>query len=242
MEGKAFIVDNLYEELNEEDLSVNKVGVHNFRYPVKNPPFYIFVKIMDKISHCYLIDGSSGPSVMLKIIMEELGLYCTNENTRSMLYYNSLQKMTIGDIKDVTLVLCTHPKIRTTLNIQVINMPIRNYSIILGRYCQDLMGGYLSLDRSHLSVPWNGKNIIVLGERRLSPYLESVPQPNVNYIEDELGVYSIFSKEYSVPLEHIDLDDGMWNSHTLMFGRFIIFLTGCSFLAQTMSLNSKHYY
>jgi hypothetical protein len=35
---------------------------------------------MDKIAHCYLIDGGSGPSVMSKIIMEEIGLSCTNEN------------------------------------------------------------------------------------------------------------------------------------------------------------------
>jgi hypothetical protein len=115
---------------------------------------------MDKIAHCCLIDGGSGPSVMSKIIMEELGLSCTNENARSMLSYNSLQKMTIGKIKDVTLVLCAHPEIRTTLSIQVIDMPVRNYSIILGRDWKALTGGYLSLDRTHLSIPQNGKNII----------------------------------------------------------------------------------
>jgi hypothetical protein len=72
---------------------------------------------MDKIAHCCLIDGNSGPSVMSKIIMEELGLSCTNENTRIMLSYNILQQMTIGEIKDVTLFLCAHPKIRMTLSI-----------------------------------------------------------------------------------------------------------------------------
>jgi hypothetical protein len=86
---------------------------------------------MDKIAHCYLIDGGLVPRLMSKIIMEELGLYCTNENARSVLSYNSLQQTTIGDIKYVTLVLCTHPEIRTTHSIQVINMPVRNYSIIL---------------------------------------------------------------------------------------------------------------
>jgi hypothetical protein len=88
---------------------------------------------MDKIAHCFLINGGSGPSMMSKIIMEEPGLSCTNENARSMLSYNSLQQLTTGEIKDVTLVLCAHPEIRTTLNIQVIDMPISNYSIILGR-------------------------------------------------------------------------------------------------------------
>jgi hypothetical protein len=78
MEGKYSVVANLYKEVVEEDSFVNKVGVHNFRYLVKNPPFYISVKIMDKIAHCCLIDGCSGPSITLKIIMEEIGLSCTN--------------------------------------------------------------------------------------------------------------------------------------------------------------------
>jgi hypothetical protein len=96
MEGKSSIVANLSEEVDEEDSSVNKVGVHKFRYPIKNPPFYIYVKIRDKISHCFLVDSGSGPSVMSNIIMEELGLSCTNENTRRILSYNSLQQTTIG--------------------------------------------------------------------------------------------------------------------------------------------------
>jgi hypothetical protein len=130
-----------------------------------------------------------------------------------MLSYNSLQQTTIGESKDVTLVLCMHLEIRTTLNIQVINMSVSNYSIILGRDWQDLTGGYLSLDNTHLSVPRNGKNIIVLREGRISPYIESVPQPNVNYVEEDLGVYSIFAEEDNTPLEQIDLDDGMWHMH-----------------------------
>ena len=150
---------------------------------------------MDKIAHCCLIDGGSGPSVMSKIIMEELGFSYTNENARSMLSYNNLQQTTIGEIKDVTLVLCVHPEIRTTLNIQVIYMSMSNCSIILERYWKYFMSGYLSLDETHLSAPRNGKNIIVLREGRISPYIENVPQPNVNYIKEDLGVYSIFANE-----------------------------------------------
>jgi hypothetical protein len=62
-------------------------------------------------------------------------------------------------------------------------------------------------------IPQNGKNIIVLREGRISPYIESVPQPNVNYIEEDLGVYSIFVEEDNLPLEQIDLDDSMWHMH-----------------------------
>jgi hypothetical protein len=90
---------------------------------------------------------------MSKIIKEDLGLSCTNENSIRILSYNSLQQMTIGEIKDVTLVLCTHPEIRTNLNIQVIDMLVSNYLIILGRDWKYLKGGYLSLDGTHLSIP-----------------------------------------------------------------------------------------
>jgi hypothetical protein len=62
-------------------------------------------------------------------------------------------------------------------------------------------------------ILWNGKNIIVLREGRISPYIESVPKSNLNYIEEDLGVYSIFAEEDNIPLEHIFLDDGMWHMH-----------------------------
>jgi hypothetical protein len=65
-------------------------------------------------------------------------------------------------------------------------MLISNYLIILGRDWKDLMGGYLSLDETHLSIPQNGKNIIFLRVGRISPYIKSVPHPNVNYIEEYL--------------------------------------------------------
>jgi hypothetical protein len=44
MEGKASIIANLSEEVDEEGSSVNKVGVHNFRYPVKKSSFLHFCK------------------------------------------------------------------------------------------------------------------------------------------------------------------------------------------------------
>jgi hypothetical protein len=90
-------------------------------------------------------------------------------------------------------------------------MSISNYLIILGRDWKYLTGGYLSLDETHLFIPRNGKNNIVLREGRISPYIESVPQPNVNYIEEDLRVYSIFVDEDNTTLEQIDLEDGMWH-------------------------------
>jgi hypothetical protein len=61
-------------------------------------------------------------------------------------------------------------------------MLVRNYSIILGRYWQALIGGYLSLAEHIYPFLRMVKTLIVLREGRISPYIESVPQPNVNYI------------------------------------------------------------
>ena len=105
---------------------INKFCVYNTRNYVKNPPFHVSMKIIDNIAHCCLIDGGYGPNDMSKIIMEELGLSCTNENSKSMLSYNSQQHDKLDEIKNMTLVLCAHPEIRTTCNIQAIDMQVRN--------------------------------------------------------------------------------------------------------------------
>lgn len=85
-------------------------------------------------------------------------------------------------------------------------MPVSNWKA--------LIDGYVSLDGSHLSIPKNRKNIIILIEGRISPYIEKVPQPNVNYNEEDMDVYSIFVDEDDAPLEQQeDYDDGMWHMH-----------------------------
>jgi hypothetical protein len=185
---------------------------------------------MYKITHCCLIDSGSGPNVISKNLMDELGLSCTNENSESMLSYNSQQQLTFGEIKYVTLVICAHPKIITICNIQVIDMSISNYFIILGREWHALIGGYISLDGSHMSLPKNGKNIIVLKEGHIFTYIESLPQPNVNYIEEDLGVYSVFIEEYDdFFLPSLEPKDRMWHMH-LVLVRVMVQVLYCTLL------------
>jgi hypothetical protein len=79
----------------------------------------------------------------------------------------------------------------------------------------------------------------------------------VNYIEEDLGVYSIFAEEDNIPLEHIDLDDGMWHMHLdgsfssegnidgiILYspiGKIHNFSYRLEFSCTKMSLNSKLY-
>jgi len=80
MEDRTSRIASLSEEPSEEEMYVNKVVVNHPRIYFKNPPFYVSLKIMDKNSHCCLIDCGLGPNVMSNITMEGLGISCTNEN------------------------------------------------------------------------------------------------------------------------------------------------------------------
>ena len=75
------------------------------------------MNIMEKITHCCLTEEGFGPNLMSKTIMEELGLSCSNENTQNMLSFNKQKNTIVVEIKDVTLVMCSHLEIRTTCNI-----------------------------------------------------------------------------------------------------------------------------
>jgi len=47
-----------------------------------------------------------------------------------------------------------------------------------------------------MSLYNNGKHIIVLREGQISPYIEIISQPHVNYIKED-GIYLIFLEEYN---------------------------------------------
>jgi len=93
----------------------------------KYPPFYVSIKIMWKIAHSCLIDGGSSPNIMSKVIMEQLGLNCTGE-ARNMLTFNKKVQRTIGQIKDLTLTLCSYREVKTTWNFVVADMEVGNFS------------------------------------------------------------------------------------------------------------------
>ena len=52
----------------------------------------------------------------------------------------------------------------------------------------------------------------VLREGCISPYNKNILQPHVNYIEEELDVYSFFLKEYDDYVVHsLEPRDEIWN-------------------------------
>jgi hypothetical protein len=108
----------------------------------------------------------------------------------------------LSDISEQTYKCLTKDPELRKLEAQI-DIPVSNYSMILGRDWKALTGGYLSLDGTHLFVPRNGKNIIVLREGIISPYIESVPQPHVNYLEEDLGCTLSLSMKVTLYLNQL---------------------------------------
>lgn len=53
-------------------------------------------------------------------------------------------------------------------------------------------------------LPKNGKNIIIYREGLIMTYIENIPEPHVNYVEEDIGVYSLFTEdELPLPMESI---------------------------------------
>jgi len=95
-------------------------------------------------------------------------------------------------------------------------MSVSDYSIILGRDWQALIGGYYSMDGSHIIIPKGPKNIIIYREEIFVPYIEILPQSTVNYVETDLGVYSIFDENDMDDYERkpiVQPNNDMWYMH-----------------------------
>jgi len=77
-----------------------------------------------------------------------------------------------------------------------------------------LIGGYIYLDESHMSLPENGNNMNVIKEGWILSYTKSHPESHINYIEEDLGLYSIFLEEdCDSILPSLENEDGMWHMH-----------------------------
>lgn len=61
----------------EDENPAITIGLHIEDRTDTSPPFYISLNVHDKISHNCLMDSGASHNVMLKVVMEELGLDIT---------------------------------------------------------------------------------------------------------------------------------------------------------------------
>ena len=88
----------------EDENPTITIGPHIEDRSDASPPFYISLKIHEKILHNYLMDSGASHNVMPKVVMDELGLDITK--TYLDLYsFDSRKVKCLGVIKDMVVTL-----------------------------------------------------------------------------------------------------------------------------------------
>lgn len=64
-----------------------------------------------------------------------------------------------------------------------------------------------------MTILENAKNIIVYREGWITPFVKGIPKPNVNYAEEEMGVYSLFIDEDVPSSCEPPFNDQLWYLH-----------------------------
>lgn len=64
-----------------------------------------------------------------------------------------------------------------------------------------------------MTLPKNGKIIIVYREGCIFLYIEGLPQLHVNCVEEDIGVYSFFTEDEMPPPMETHQEDQVWHLH-----------------------------
>lgn len=97
----------------------------------------------------------------------------------------------VGELRNIRVQVGSDPRILTNIGIQVADIP-ETYGMLLSRDLMKSLGGYLSLNFSHMWLPWRGipTQIRIESEPRLKHIIIEYDFPNeVAFFKIEMGVY-----------------------------------------------------
>jgi hypothetical protein len=113
----------------------------------KIPPFYISIENHDVELHNCLVDTRAKNNIMSFLVMESLGMSCTQYyRTGESIYAINLRKVSAyGEIKDFYEWITATPHIIMVFNIIVVDFPLA-YGVVLGIDWSSMIGGYIMND------------------------------------------------------------------------------------------------
>lgn len=129
----------------------------------KPNPFYLTLIVGDKLLHNSMIDFGASTTIMPKQIVEVLNIKNEPLN-RSVMQLDGNKVQTVGLIKSLWLTLFVCPSVIVSQEVVVIDIP-PIFSLCLSRDFTAKIGGYLSLDWSHLILrTQHGAKLKILSE------------------------------------------------------------------------------
>ena len=119
------------------------------------PPFYISLRLHDFVLHNAMFDYGASHNLMLKVVMEILGLDITRKY-HDLYSFDSSRVRCIGLIKDFVVSLDQIPTKNVLMDVVVADIPPR-FGMLLSRSWGEKLKGTLQLDFSYATIPVFGQ-------------------------------------------------------------------------------------
>jgi len=127
------------------------VGNHVENKDDRIPLFYITLTIHDKLLHKCVLDSGASHNLMVKTVIEELGLEITGAY-HDLYSFDSRSVQCIGVIKDLAVTLTQHPMKSVVMDIVLAHILVK-YGMLLSRSWAGKLGGTLQMDMTYATVP-----------------------------------------------------------------------------------------
>jgi hypothetical protein len=152
-------------------------------------PFYITVKVHDRLLHNCMLDSRASHNVIPKSIMDILGLKITRPYG-DIYSFGSRRVKCMGMIKDLVVTLAQILMKNVLMDVVVADIPPK-YGLLLSRSWGAKLGGSLQLDMTYATIPIFGGQFRWLYRETQLAYTVSDPQNPNNYpvyiINQDLG-------------------------------------------------------
>jgi hypothetical protein len=185
------------------------------RQTVTLAPFYISLLVNGLILHNCMLDSRASTNVMTLEIMHELGLQISKpyRNVQAM---DSREVQVCGVIKDLEVCLQVCPVRVLTMDVVVIDCPVK-WGMLLSRKWAADVGGSIQMDWSYADISITLRHKVRLfREQKMLHHVEDPQQldneplyPEV--VEPELGAYVVTDdQEEPVISLPVSVNDGLW--------------------------------
>jgi hypothetical protein len=158
--------------------------------------FNITIENHDVVLHNCLVDSGETNNIMLRPVMETLGMGCTKyyETGEINCEIDSRKVQTYGEIKYFCAWITAAPHIAIGFTIIVVDLS-PSYGVVLGRDWSSMIGGYIINDESCMMFP-NKDGTMVRVHREARKHVSFRKKENElmeNYVDAGVGNYVVLS-------------------------------------------------
>lgn len=138
-----------------DKVDANDVVLIGDRSNSHTPPFILTYEIYNRNMHNYLIDSGASSNIMSASVCSKLNI----EPQKSAVHIFQLDQTKVkvlGEINSITIWLSTDPRVVQGIVTLIADIP-EFYGLILSRDWSEKLHGYISIDLSHMWLPYKWK-------------------------------------------------------------------------------------